>query len=230
VLLVLLALRQALRARRHHEAGLTPAAERGVDGGHHHVQVGDAAVGDPRLGAVEDPLVLGLVVDGPGLQRADVRAGIGLAHAVGTELELLGRAEALGHPLEHLLHGPGSGDAGGGEPGPEDGETDAGIPPEQLLEGDRQGQALRVLQGVGEEVEAVQPDLGGLLDDGIREFLGLVPLMGRGPDDFLGEVMDPFLDLELVLAEREGELGHGAPRNWVSDRRALSPSRQVTRG
>ena len=33
-----------------------------------------------------------------------------------------------------------------------------------------------------------------------------------GPDDGLGEVVDPLLDLELVLVELEGELGH---RNLV---------------
>ena len=65
--------------RRHDEAGLAAALQRGVDGGHDHVHVGDAAVGDPRLGAVEHPLVGGLVVDGPGAQRRHVGAGVGLA-------------------------------------------------------------------------------------------------------------------------------------------------------
>ena len=50
---------------RHDEAGLAPALELRVDGGDHDVDVGDAAVGDPRLGAVEHPLVLGLVVHRP---------------------------------------------------------------------------------------------------------------------------------------------------------------------
>ena len=63
-----------VRARRHDEAGLAPALELRVDGRHHDVDVGDAAVGDPRLGAVEHPLVLGLVVDGPGAQRAARRS------------------------------------------------------------------------------------------------------------------------------------------------------------
>jgi hypothetical protein len=81
VLAVLLPLRQALGARRDDEAGLAPALERRVDGGDHHVHVGDAAVGDPRLGAVEHPLVRGLVVDGPRLERADVGPGVGLGHA-----------------------------------------------------------------------------------------------------------------------------------------------------
>src|SRR6185436_1156524 len=45
----LLPLRQALRARRHDEAGLPSRPELGFDRRDHHVHVGDAAVGDPRL-------------------------------------------------------------------------------------------------------------------------------------------------------------------------------------
>ena len=105
VLLVLLALRQALRARRDDEARLAPAPELGVDGGHDDVDVGDAAVRDPRLGAVEHPLVGGLVVDGPGLERADVGAGVGLGHAERAELDLVGGAEALRAPTRMTCSG-----------------------------------------------------------------------------------------------------------------------------
>ena len=45
------------------------------------VDVGDAAVGRPRLLAVEHPLVLGLVVLGGGAKRRDVGAGVGLGDA-----------------------------------------------------------------------------------------------------------------------------------------------------
>ena len=51
--------------------------------------------------------------------------------------------------------------------------------------------------------------LGRLLDDRPRELLPLVPLVGGGPHDVLGEVVDPLLDLLLVLVELEGEVGHG---------------------
>ena len=144
VLLVLLALREALGLHlgRDDEAGLAPAAQRGVDGGHDHVDVGDAAVGGPRLGAVEDPLVLGLVVGGPGLQRRHVGAGVGLGHAERAQLHLLGRAEALRYPLHDLLGGAGAGDAGRRQARAEDGEADAGVAPEQLFEGDRERQAV----------------------------------------------------------------------------------------
>ena len=65
---------------------LAAALQLGVDGGDDDVDVGDAAVGDPRLGAVEHPLVGGLVVDGAGAQRGDVGAGVGLADAERAEL------------------------------------------------------------------------------------------------------------------------------------------------
>ena len=44
------------------ERGLAARAELRIDGGDDHVHAGDAAVGGPCLLAVEDPLVVGLVV------------------------------------------------------------------------------------------------------------------------------------------------------------------------
>ena len=82
------------------EARLAAALQLGVDGGDDDVDVGDAAVGDPRLRAVEHPLVLGLVVHGPGAQARHVGAGVGLADAEGAEGDLVGRAVALRHPLD----------------------------------------------------------------------------------------------------------------------------------
>ena len=75
-------------------------------------------------------------------------------------------------------------DAGGGEARAEDRQADAGVAPEQLLDGDRQGEAGGVAHhGVGHEVDAVEADLGGLLDDRPRELLPLVPLLRRGAHD-----------------------------------------------
>ena len=59
-----------------------------------------------------------------------------------------------------------------------------------------------------QEVDAVQADLSGLLDDGPRELLAFVPLLGDRADDTLGEVVDPLLDLELVFVEVEREVRH----------------------
>ena len=216
-----------LRARRDDEAGLAPALELGVDRGDDHVDVGDAAVGDPRLGAVEHPLVLGLVVDGPGAQRAHVGAGVGLGHAEGAELHVVGVAVALRHPLEDLLGGAGAGDARRGEAGAEDRQRDAGVAPEELLHRHREGEAGGVgHQRVGHEVHPVEADLGGLLDDRPRGLLPLVPLLAGGAQDGVGELVDPALELELVVVELEGELGHR--RNLVGWR---APSyRSVTTG
>ena len=75
----------------------------GSTDGRHHVHVGDAAVGGVRLLAVEDPLVGGLVVDRAGAHRADVGAGLGLGGAEGRHLRLVDVAEALRHPLDHLV-------------------------------------------------------------------------------------------------------------------------------
>jgi len=173
------------------------------------VDVGDAAVGDPRLGAVEHPLVLGLVVDGLGAQRGDVRTGVGLAHAEGAELHVIGGAVALGHPLHELLGGAVAHDAGGGQARTHDGQTDAGVAPEHLLDGDGHGETGGVAHhGVGHEVDAVEPDLGRLLHDGPGELLLLVVLGRCRSDDVLSEVVDPLLQGELILVELERDIGH----------------------
>jgi hypothetical protein len=58
------------------------------------------------------------------------------------------------------------------------------------------------------ELPAVETDLGGLLDDRVRELLALVPLFGGGTNDLDTELVDPLLELELVFVEVEGEIGH----------------------
>ena len=54
-----------------------------------------------------------------------------------------------------------------------------------------------------------RPICGGLLHDRPRELLALVPLVGGGTDDVLGEVVGPLLDLQLVFVEIEREVRHG---------------------
>ena len=201
-------MREAGRAGRHDEAGVTASAQLGLDRRHDHVHVGDAAVGDPRLRAVEHPLVFRLVVDGARAQRADVTAGVGLAHRERAECDLLRRAEALRHPLHDLLGRAVGDDARHRERRAEDGERDPGVAPTHLFADDRPRETGGVGEGVGAELGRVEPDLGGLLDDGPRSLLPLVPLVRRGTDDRLGEVVDPFLDLQLVLVEVEREGRH----------------------
>ena len=231
MLQVLLPLGEALRPRRDDEAGLAAALQVGFDGGDDDVDVGDAAVRDPRLRAVEHPLVRRRVVHGARAQRGDVGAGVGLADAERTELDVARRAVALGYPLHDLLGRAVAGDPGGGEAGAHDRHADAGVAPEQLLDGDRQRQPGRIAHRVHQEVDAVEADLGGLGDDGPGELLALVPLVGGGADDAFGEVVHPLLDLQLVLVECEGE-GHGLklpPGNHtvyrrVTTRRQREPS------
>ncbi len=208
VLLELLTHAQAGRTRRHDEARLPSTAQLGLDRRHDHVHVGDAAVRDPGLGAVQHPLVLRLVVDRTRPQRADVAAGVGLAHAEGAELDLLRRAVALRHPFTDLLQRAVGDDPRDRERAAEDRERDAGVTPAHLLAHDRPREPGRVGDRVGPELHRVETVPGGLLDDGPRGLLPLVPLVGDGPDDVLGEVVDPLLDLELVLVELEREIGH----------------------
>ena len=188
---------------------MAAGAQGGVDRQDDDVHVGDPAVGDPGLGAVEHPLVGRLVVDRPAPERADVRPGVGLAHAEGSECDrVVVLAEAPRHPLHDLLGRAVGDDAGHAEHRTEDGQPDPGVAPEQLLVGDRDGQPRRVGERVGDELPRVQPDLGRLLDQRPRRLLPLVPLVGSRPDDAFGKVVDPLLDLELVLVEPEGEIGH----------------------
>ena len=123
-------------------------------------------------------------------------------------LHVVGRAVALRHPFDDLLGRAVAGDSGRGEPGAHDRHADAGVTPEDLLDGDRQRESGRVGHRVHDEVDAVQADLGGLLDDRPRELLALVPLVGGGPDDVLGEVVTPLLQLQLVFVEIQREVGH----------------------
>src|SRR3954470_4540245 len=207
VLLDLRAHLQALGAGRDDERGLPARAELAVDRGDDDVHVGDAAVGRPRLLAVEDPFVLGLVVLGERAQRRDVRAGVGLAHAERGDLRLVLGPEALRDPLHRLVGRARAEDAGDGERGTHDRHADPGVAPEELLVDDRQGEAGRVAPELRDRLEAVEADLGGLLDDRPGRLLALVPLRGGGADGVLAEAVDPLADVELVLVEGEGEGG-----------------------
>ena len=108
--------------------------------------------------------------------------------------------------------------AGHAERRAEDRQRDAGVAPGHLL--DDHGSKMHPVgsaKHVGHEVERVQADLGRLLDDRPGRLLPLVPLVGGGADHVLGEVVDPLLDLQLVLVELEREVGHVWPP-WASAR------------
>ena len=209
VLLELLALGQALGAGRYDERHLAAGAERRVDRRDDDVPVGDAAVRGPGLGAVEHPLVVGLVVDRASLHRADVATGVGLGGAERTELRVVRRAVHRGDELPDLLVGAVRADRGRCEPGAHDRQRDAGVAPEQLLLRDDHAETGVVEPLLSHEVDRVDPDLGRLLDDRPGRLLALVPLVGRGADHIGGEVVQPLLQRDLVLGEVQGELGHG---------------------
>jgi hypothetical protein len=164
--------------------------------------------GTTKLACPRHPLVRGRVVDGAGTQARHVGAGVGLTDREGTELDLVGGAEALRDPLGDLLGGSVAGDARHGEGAPEDGHGQPGVAPAKLLAGQREGEALGVGEDVGDELPGVEADLGRLLDDGPGRLFALVPLGRSRAQDLLGEVVDPLLDLELILVELQAELGH----------------------
>ncbi|CAM5713488.1 hypothetical protein SAFG77S_02900 [Streptomyces afghaniensis] len=186
-------------------------AELRVDDRDHDMDVGDTAVGRPGLGAVDHPLVLGLVVHGPGAHGGDVRAGVGLGGAEGGDLDVVGIAVHLRDPGADLLLSAVGEDADGGETGADDGQGYARVAPEQLLHrhGDAEAGGVEVLLGV--EVQGVDADLGGLLDDRPGSLLTLVPFGGRGADHIGREAVRPVPDLLLFVVELHGELGHVVP-------------------
>ena len=171
----------------------------------HHVDVGDAAVGDEDLGAVQDPLV---AVEPRGrLQALHVRARLRLGDRVGAELDLVADPEALRDPLGDLLGGAGGGEAGRGEARALDRERDPGAAPVQLLGGDDAELTVRVLPHLLHVLEALQAPLAGLPDDlPGRALLGVV-LRRDGPDHLAGEPPDLLLVLPLLVVESEIHLG-----------------------
>ena len=199
MLLHLGALLAALGPRRDHEGGVAARTELTVDRGDDDVDVGDATVGRPCLLAVDHPLIGGLVVLGGGSNRRDVGAGIRLRGAESRDLGLIDAAEALRDPLPHLLRRALSEDRGDGQRGAHDRHADAGIAPEELLISNRQRQAGLVAEELAQRFEAVEADLGRLLDHRPGRLLALVPFRRGGTDDALGEAVHPLLDVLLVL-------------------------------
>jgi len=100
---------QALGVAGHQERGDAPRPVR-PGARHDRVEVGDAAVGDPRLGAREHPVVA--VADRLGAQGGGVRAGRGFGQGVGAEPVA---AEHGGQMLGPLLLGAVGGERVGGQ-------------------------------------------------------------------------------------------------------------------
>src|ERR1019366_6159766 len=210
-LLELLTHAQSGRSFGHDERGLAPTAELGVDGRDDDVNVGDAAVGDPGLRAVQDPLVVYFVVDRARAKRRDVTARVGLGDAKGREFDVVGRAETARHPL-HLLFGRAVRDDGrDAQRRTHDRHAQTSVTPGEFLEGDHERETRLVADGVHQEVETVHAELGGLFDEGPGRLFTLVPLGGDGAHLLFGEAVQPVAQRDLVLVEFNRKIAHVAP-------------------
>ncbi len=186
------------------------------------MDVGDAAVGDPGLCAVEQPLVGGFLIHSSGSVCGHVGAGVGLGCGKGPELDVVGVAVALRHPFHDLFTGSRGGDARGRKTRSHDRHADAGVAPEQLFQSHRHRQPGPVVHhDLGHELPAVEPDLGRLFQNRPRCLLPLVPFLGRRTDHIIGKVVDPFLQLQLVFVEVEGEFTHRTSCSPVGSLRSV---------
>ncbi len=157
----------------------------GIDGGHDHVNVGDAAVADEHFVAVDDPVAA--VLARAGLDRAHVAAAARFGHCQGGELDVVGRAEALRRPLHELLVGGGLADRRQRQRREDDRQPDAGASPEQFLHQDRERQAGGVHRQLGVELPLIEPLARGLLQHRPRELLRAVIFRRDRPDHLLRE-------------------------------------------
>jgi hypothetical protein len=92
---------EALGAAGHDEKGLSSVAELLVDDGVDDVHAGDAAVADPHLVTVDDPVVA--VTTCMRSQVANVAAAFGFGDRERGKLQIPRRTETFGRPLQHLL-------------------------------------------------------------------------------------------------------------------------------
>ena len=200
---------QSRRAAGHDEQGLPAVAEFLVDDGVHDVDVGDAAVADPHLVPVDDPVVA--IAPRRGAQIADVAAALGFGDGQRGQLEVAGCAEAFRRPLQHLFGCRGLADRRQRERGHDDRQSDPGATPEQLLHEHGQRQTGRIADQVAIEQRAVETALGGLLEHGPWELLARVVVRRDGADHLLGELVGP--PGEIVLGDRRRQVeAHQRPR------------------
>src|SRR3989454_4565150 len=197
----LLALAETLGAGGHDKARLPARAQLGFHGGTPHVNVGDPPVGDEDLLAVEDPAAV--LVHGPRLHRRDVGARLRLGNGESAQRRLLDRAEAGRDPGRDLLRGALREDGGDREAGALDGQRNAGAAPGQLLGDQGRHDAGAVGVCLLQEVDAIEPHLGGLLDHRPGKLLRFVVLRGDRAEVLLGDAMDPIPELTLLVDELE---------------------------
>ena len=208
-----LALAKARRVLVDDERRLSAVTQTGLDRRDDDVHVGDATVGDEDLRAVQQPAVA--LALRRRAQRRHVRSRVRFGHAERAEARVFRRAEHLRRPL-HNRFGVLRRDRREGQTRSEDRERDARASPRAFLQRDRERQTAFVRAELHVEVERVHADLGGLLHDGPREVFALVVLLGCGTDLFLGEVVNPLLEFELLC-------GQQAPRGQLREAVEKSP-------
>jgi len=169
------------------------------------VDVGDAPVGDPGLGAIQHPFVLGLVVDGPGAQRRDVRTGVRARRRRRRPTGSCRASEALGPPLHQLLGRAVAGDAGQAQRAAEDGQRDAGVTQDISSLAMGAGSPLSSRNAWEMKSNEYRPTraASSMIATGS---LPVRPTRARRADDVFGEVVHPFLDLQLILVENQARI------------------------
>ena len=193
---------QSRRAAGHDEKGLPAVAEFLVYHGVHDVDGGDAAVADPHLVPVDDPIVT--ISSRRGAQIADVAAALGFGDGQRGQFEVARCAEAFWRPLQHLFGCRRLADRRQRERGHHDRQSDSGTTPEQLLHEHGQGQTRRIADQVAIEEWAVETALGGLLEHGPWELLARVVVRRDGADHLLRELVGP--PGEVVLGDRRRQV------------------------
>ncbi len=189
------------------EGAHPPVSFRGVGVGENEVPIGDAAVGNPHLAAVEHVIVA--VAGRRGLNGPDVATSSGLGDTVGSQMEL---ARERAQPLALLLVGPRDDHGALGERVRFHGGADPGAAPGDFLrdqaalqDPEPESAVLRRDMGVHE------PELPRLPADLHRILARLVVMAGLGNDLVSSELAGEVSKLLLVVAEVEIDHVSAAP-------------------
>ena len=183
----------------------------------HDRDVGDAAVGDPHLGAVDDPVVTVALRDGPHARRVGAEVGLGQTEAT----DRLARGH-LGQPFFALFVAAESADRVHRERSLHRHEaTQTGVDGLHLQAGESVLGCGRSRAAVALEVHPEQAELAELTGEvSNREGAVLEPLADVGAQAFGAEVADGVDDRPLLVVDQSVEAEE------LSDRLGLTcPSR-----
>ena len=165
------------------------------------MHIGDAAVGDELLLAVEHVLVA--VADSGGLDVGHVGAGVWLGEAHRAEVNLVRVGGDARQPLLSLLGRARRRDGGRGKAGRIDREGYAGAAPRELFGHDRRQERRSAALEHASLAGDAETDGSGLLDDVVGDLFVFVVVGGDGPDLFLCEVVRDLLNKLLFVRKFE---------------------------